>query len=519
MGKNSRLSRMIERRVARVAGIAAALIVMSGIVSCIMSCASGPAAIPSWTVHTPDPDAVNTFFTGSGTGRTAAEALENAQSNLVASVMQYMGTQVNVQTSATARASLDNYQAELIQSVSTESSGRLSGFRIKDKQVYADKKSGTVQAYILATYSTVELNKERTRMDDMAREKVDAVAVPETAGDSLFAEGRAFQAVRKFLEAAIAATAPGVDNPRQKVERNLSKARAAVAVLSLSIDGPSTGESGKTPEKPFSVLVLARSASLLPSSPSLLSPPSPAADVAISLSLPRKLASGKIGSRTELLRSDRNGRVVYAASAPDFSGSTRVSAALDLQAELDLAYSLPKEYSAIVAALENDIASRTVDIDWKIVSAARGIPLAVAIFETDQRGYSLADRPMSGGLQEALRAAGFTVMQIASLPPAILLSGDDTAVLAAARAAGVPAFAARITYGAANIDAVASDGSMFIATASGGLKTLDLASGALLHSASRSAQGIGATEDSAGHAALASLGKNVFGMELASSLP
>ncbi|MGB4572828.1 MAG: hypothetical protein WBH97_08400, partial [Rectinemataceae bacterium] len=64
-----------------------------------------------------------------------------------------------------------------------------------------------------------------------------------------------------------------------------------------------------------------------------------------------------------------------------------------------------------------------------------------------------------------------------------------------------------------------SDGSMFIATASGGLKTLDLASGALLHSASRSAQGIGATEDSAGHAALASLGKNVFGMELASSLP
>ncbi|MGB4571629.1 MAG: hypothetical protein WBH97_02280, partial [Rectinemataceae bacterium] len=502
MEKNSRLSRMIERRVARAAGIAAALIVMSGVVSCIMSCASGPAAIPSWTVHTPDPDAVNTFFTGSGTGRTAAEALENAQSNLVASVMQYMGTQVNVQTSATARASLDNYQAELIQSVSTESSGRLSGFRIKDKQVYADKKSGTVQAYILATYSTVELNKERTRMDDMAREKVDAVAVPETAGDSLFAEGRASQAVRKFLEAAIAATAPGVDNPRQKVERNLSKARAAVAALSLSIDGPSTGESGKTPEKPFSVLVLARSASLLPSSPapaapSLLSPPSPAADVAISLSLPRKLASGKIGSRTELLRSDRNGRVVYAASAPDFSGSTRVSAALDLQAELDLAYSLPKEYSAIVAALENDIASRTVDIDWKIVSAARGIPLAVAIFETDQRGYSLADRPMSGGLQEALRAAGFTVMQIASLSPAILLSGDDTAVLAAARAAGVPAFAARITYGAANIDAVASDGSMFIATASGGLKTLDLASGALLHSASRSAQGIGATEDSA----------------------
>lgn len=492
----------------RAAALAAVLVLALASALSMAGCASAPA-VPQWTLKTPEPDAADTFFTGSGTGKTAAEALGDATSNLVASVMQYMGTQVTVQTSATAKASLDSYRADLTQVVSTEASGRLAGFRVKDKKLFADPKTGTSQAYILAAYSTAELSRERKRIQDLMQEKIDSVALPEREGDAFLADAKPQQAIRKYLEAAVAATAPGIENPRQKAERNLSKARSALAGLTLALEGPRAGEAGKAPREPF-VATLRHSAQGIP-----------VAGAAINLAVPRKLASGRIGARTETLTTDASGRITYMAGAPDFTGAGRVSASLELGAEMELAYSLPKEYAAFVTALENDAASKTADLDWMVASASRGKAFVTAILESDEKGNPASGRPGASGLQEALMAEGVAVSQ-AQVPADVIRASDDARVLAAARSAGSATGAGpgtgaayRITYGVFGVVSVARDGAMFVATASGFLRTLDSATGALLHSAERTARAPGDSEATAARAALAALGRQVFGKELA----
>lgn len=490
-------------------GGVAVLAAMALVAACVLGftgCATAPQ-VPGWALKTPDPDSADTFFTGTGSGRTPAEALSNATNNLVASVMQYMGTSVNVQTTATAKASLDQYQADLTQVVSTEASGRLAGFRVKDKKLVQDGKTGTTQAFILAAYLTPELEKEKKRIADLSKERIDAVAVPEAAGDSLLAQGQLTEAVRKFLEAAVAATAPGVDNGRQKVERNIAKARAAVAAVSLTLEGPRSGRAGVAPQSGFAVTAAIEGSWGR----------RPAASTMITLSLPRLLASGRLGSRSESIATDSAGRIAYPAPVPDFVGTGKVSASLDLASAMELAYSLPKDYSALVTALESDIGAARADLEWKVVSAAQGIPLLVAVQELDDRGLPFAGRPGSNGLQDALRAEGFSVSQ-ASLPEDAIAAQDDARVLQAARAS-VPAEGPhRVTYGLFRVDSVVRDGSNFIATASGSLRTLDIRTGAQLHSMTRSAQAAGSDAAGAARAALTALGKQVLARELATSL-
>lgn len=496
-------TRSCNSHVYRLAAVLVAALAAAGIFS---ACATAPQ-VPGWALKTPEPDAADTYFTGTGTGKTAAEALANATNNLVASVMQYMGTSVSVQTTATARASLDQYQADLTQVVSTEASGRLAGFRVKDKKLVADSKTGTTQAFILAAYASADLEKERKRIADLSKERIDAVAVPESAGDSLLEQGQLTEAVRKYLEAAVAATAPGVDNSRQKVERNLAKARAAVASVTLTLDGPRTGRTGVAPTSGFMVV-----ASLEGTWGKR-----PAASTMVTLSLPRMLASGRLGSRSETIATDGSGRIAYPAPAPDFVGAGKVSASLDLASAMELAYSLPKDYSALVTALESDIGAKRADLEWRVVSAAQGIPLLVAVLELDDRGQPFTGRPGSAGLQDALRSEGFSVSQT-SVPDDAVAAQDDTRVLQAARGS-IPAEGPyRMTYGLFRVDSVVRDGSNFIATASGTLRTLDIRSGAQLHSASRSAQAAGTDAVSAARAALTALGKQVFARELAASL-
>jgi hypothetical protein len=180
----------------------------------------------------------------------------------------------------------------------------------------------------------------------------------------------------------------------------------------------------------------------------------------ITLSLPRLLASGRLGSRSESIATDSAGRIAYPAPVPDFVGTGKVSASLDLASAMELAYSLPKDYSALVTALESDIGAARADLEWKVVSAAQGIPLLVAVQELDDRGLPFAGRPGSNGLQDALRAEGFSVSQ-ASLPEDAIAAQDDARVLQAARAS-VPAEGPhRVTYGLFRVDSVVRDGSNF----------------------------------------------------------
>ena len=175
----------------------------------VLSCASAPS-IPEWVVKTPAPDAQYTYFTGSSSADDSATALNDATSSLIAGIMQYMGLSVSITSSAEARASLDEYQAQITQTVKTESKGRIVGFEVLEKYVRKDSTTGRYTAHILARYETRELLKEKARIEALFQESLDAVAVPEGRGDAAAAEGRLFDAIRAYAEAKLAPASESV---------------------------------------------------------------------------------------------------------------------------------------------------------------------------------------------------------------------------------------------------------------------------------------------------------------------
>jgi hypothetical protein len=198
------------------------------------SCTSAPP-VPEWVRKTPEPDAQYTYFTGSASAGDSATALNDATSSLIAGIMQYMGVSISVTSSAEARASLDDYQAQITQTVRTESTGRLAGFEVAEKYIWRDPKTGQYTAHVLARYATKELLKEKARLESLFLERIDAVAIPEEKGDAAASEGRLFDAIRSYAEAMSAAGGSDIENARIKLERNAKKASALAATLRLTV--------------------------------------------------------------------------------------------------------------------------------------------------------------------------------------------------------------------------------------------------------------------------------------------
>jgi hypothetical protein len=145
-----------------------------------------------------------------------------------------MGFSVSVTSSTEARASIDEYQAQITQTVRTESKGRLVGFEVVEKYIRREPKTDRYTVHILARYETKELLKEKARIEALFQESLDAVAAPEARGDAAAAEGRLFDAIRAYAEAMSAAAASAIENAQLKLERNAKKASALAATLRLT---------------------------------------------------------------------------------------------------------------------------------------------------------------------------------------------------------------------------------------------------------------------------------------------
>ncbi|MEI6876022.1 MAG: hypothetical protein WCL50_12935, partial [Spirochaetota bacterium] len=207
----------------------------------LAACASlaGPGA-PSWVLSTPKADGTETYFVGSAStpGKNLTMATDDATANLVASIMRYIGVKVTVESSATARATLDSYTADIRQTVTTEATNRIAGFSVKDRYSTYDKTSGKTTVYLLVAYKTADLEREKARIAAAFVEKTDAVAKPEAEGKAHLAAGRNWDALGSFVNAALAASGSDIDNAAIKVERNLANAREALKSLRLLVSPP-----------------------------------------------------------------------------------------------------------------------------------------------------------------------------------------------------------------------------------------------------------------------------------------
>ncbi len=484
------------------------LVSLSLLLILLASCATSPK-VPQWVLSPPSPDGTSTYFSGSATAADDATAIGDATDRLIAGIMQYIGVDVKVSTSATARASLDSYSADLRQTVQTESSNRMAGFKVTQKYIARDKKTGSVTAHILAAYQTAELEKEKARIAALFKERADAVAKPEAEGDALASEGRAAEAVNKYIEAMAAASGAEVENAGIKLERNANKARAQLASISFLIgDGKSLqGSLGKAFGQALPVRVLRES----PAGRQGL----PGASLQVSYS--RKLPNGQLGSKSQSLITDASGYAFLELPPPDFVGRGRVFVQLDLSSSLELLDKVGPGYQAVVASLEDEIRTKYAELPYIVASGASQVPLAVFVVDKDEQGRSLIPSAFQAGFVDALVKEGFSVRTL-SLDPA-LLQGPQEFLIAQVRAQNPGGAPLRFAYGSAAISAVRKESTIFIAQAGATITIVDLATGSTLYSSDKARQALGNDEANARKNALRELGAQVFAKDILSSLP
>lgn len=469
------------------------------------SCATAPK-VPDWVLSNPQPDSNNTYFVGQAGGKDIASATNDATADLIARIMQYIGVTVTVNSSATAKASLDAYSAEIRQTVETQSSNRLSGFQVKQKYIRTDPKTGTVTVYILASYATSDLTREKKRIQDLFQEKIDAVARPEAEGDEFAQLNNPLKAAMKYIEAMSAASGSDIENADIKLERNAKKAREQISRISLLLEpaGALSGTLGLSAQR-ISILMVADKAR----------GSYPIPDAQITVSYPRKLSSGRIGSKTETLVTDRSGIASLQLPLPDFVGKGSIIAQLDLSSSLALLDNLPKKFEPLRSSIDDEIAARTAFISYSVSSNAKNVPTAIALLETTETGKPTGTSLAQSGILELLGKEGFS-LQTLSMPSEFF--AYEPLLVENARKAVQPAIK-RLIFGTIRIESVRAENTIFIASAGGQITVIDLATSQVLYKASKSWQAIGTSESSARQNVLRELGSKIFGPDILASLP
>ncbi len=488
-----------------------AALLMASIVS-LASCVSSPSASatpPDWALKTPPADATYTYFVGSSSVKSGdtATALEDATANLVAGIMNYLGVKVTVETNATAKASLDSYQADIVQSVRSESGGRLAGFSIKERYQLKEK-SGAVTQFILASYKTADLEKEKARIAALFREREDAVAKPEAAGDAAVSAGRWFDAVKSYVEAAVAASGSDIDNADVKMERTINKARGVLAKLRfVRVDGPASVALGKAFPKPFQARLVYGEGDAAPGIPG--------AEVAMVYQT--RNAAGRILTRTERGLTDARGVVSFSPPPPDFVGKASFSYRLNFDSLRDLMDRIPLKYDAYAQALADDMGRRILNFDYTITSAAKDVATGVVVIDLLDDGKQANTTIAQGGLFETLAKEKFKA-GLAPIDPAVLMSGDDARILALAKRDYGSALG-RIIYGSAKVESAVKDGSMWQASARMSVKCVELATGIILYATEKTAIAVASDEAGARRAALQQVAKETIAKDLMVNLP
>lgn len=474
-------------------------------------CVSSPAQkapAPAWVLSTPAPDATYTYFVASSSDERgdAALATEDAAAALISQITRFMGVTVTVETTGIARGSLDEYSAEVTSVVRQQGTSRIAGFSVKDR--YESREGSRITVYILAQYVTADLNREKARIAALFREREDAVSRPEAAGDAAVAAGRAFDAIKSYVEAAVAASGSDIDNADVKMERNVNKARTVLGRLRfVRVDAPSVAALGRPFPKPFQAKLVYGEGDAAPGVPG----------AEVFMVYQTRNAAGRTLTRTERGLTDANGVVSFAPPPPDFVGRASFTFRLSFDALRDLMDRIPVRYDAYVQALADDMGRRLLSFDYSVTSAAKDVATGVVVIDLAGEGAAATTSVAQGALFEVLAREKFKA-GLAPLDAALIISGDDARIIEAARRQYSPALG-RVIYGTALVTQAAKDGTMWTASARMSVKVVDLANGMVLYATEKLAMAVGADEAAARRAALQQVAREAVAKDLMTNLP
>ena len=358
--------------------------------------------------------------------------------------------------------------------------------------------------YVLAAYATADLEKEKQRIADINKRAVDAVEVPERDGNDFLSQNRSYEAVRKFAEAAVAASVSTLDGAENYFTRDINAARTALSRLRFDTSqaGAYQGLVGQAFARPFIAKLVSGEGALAPGVPGAV----------VLLSYQRKSGT-RIVDKTESVMSDASGTISFTPPVPDFVGKARFALRLDFQSTLDLLDKIPDTYASYRDSLAEELKAKSIDVPYEVVSNARNATMAVAIIDVDESGAAVGTLTQAG-LVEALVRQKIAAKGV-SLPKDAVTAMNDSAVVAALASIGKYD---RVAFGTASVTEVAKDGTNYLAQGTAVVKVVDVATGQVIYQSQRDATGFGGDDKSARASLYRSLGFDAVGKDMLSNL-
>jgi hypothetical protein len=457
---------------------------------------SGCATIagrPGW-VTAPPPDTGNAVYfvsAGSDVAGNTAEAEIQASRALAGEIAKYIGVTVSSDTTVTAKATFDTYQAQVTETIREQASALISGFRVVDRYIETTGRGG-VSVYLLGEYGRAELEAEKARFVRLFSEREEAVSVPEREGQTLLSEGNLVRAAESFLAAAAAALTGDVDNALVRFERVVGATRESLNGVRLEkLSGFQSTIVGTPFAEPFVVLVTGDNGKPLENAPVLIT-------YRISL------GDGRLSVRTESAITDRQGYIRFEHPIPRSSGERELIISLDLRAALEPLGSARDKARDLVDSVEDVVNTKRVTFRYRIQSESAAVPTAIMIAEIGEDGAALESSRAAVEIASVLTTGGFDITVFAN-------TGSD------GRAVIGPRFERKIDGIARILGLQESDGSMLVRVEAS-LTVTELSSGRTIYatSATRTVR----SRDRAGseEAAFTAIG-NVLGEILAAELP
>jgi hypothetical protein len=460
--------------------------------------ASAQETPPAWVLNPPEADAQYMFFVGSGESKTGsmAEGEEFARGALIDEIMRYLGVRISSETTATARATLESYQADVVQTLKSTSAGRVVGLEIAERWV--SRREGRASVYLLARYNKTELSKEKRRLEEIFREKLQAVSGPEAEGRELEGRGELYKACLRYLEAAAAAFKSDIENADIKFERNLNQAREAVRRIGLvKLNDNLKVYAGQEFPSAFKLKVVAGAAA---SDPGI-------GGAALRVSYKELKASGRSSTRSQRVNSGADGAFSFLPPAPDFVGTETLTMALDLDEALEALQEVPDRLYPQVEALEELVRGKSVRFTYESLSPAGTIPTGLAVFDLDATGSPITMTETSSGLLGELGKAGFKVVPLPVGAAEVAGRPDDQVI--SALSAGYRGQVERVIFGTGRIADTVQEGQTLIIQVSGTVKVVELASGKVLLAVNRTKRAQGSNVSAALSTAFKKLGEDL----------
>lgn len=476
------------------------VIVTTVFLAMLFGCAGGPKpgdmeAPPDWVFSPPGEEGGYTFFIGNGKSTTGdtAEARNAATASVIDEILRFIGVKVTAESTAKAKASLDSFSTEITREIQQEGSAKIAGFSVQD--IWADERNKPeIVLHLLARYETVALLKEKRYMEELFMEAVEAISGPEREGQRLSQQGNYYEAAIQFIKAAEAALSTELEQADIKFKRNIDQAMQAIEGINLiKLNDNLTGQSGEPFPDPVLLKIVTGASESDPGVP----------DAVVSFTYQSlHEPTSKLRYKSTQAKSDQDGIVRFDHPIPQFVGSSRVVAALDLNAYLNVLEKAPKELRQHVRGLEELIADKRATVRLEVVSGAMKISMGILVLDFDAEGNLVGTTHTSTALRSVL--TGYNVLGL-SVSLEELRDKDEMAIISLLKGKYQDKIE-RLLLGRVQIMSFREDSGKIIVKAEGSVQVIDLDSGDVLLTEQKEKSSLGSNRQAAANTAYKDLG-------------